>query len=189
VKAVVIVESSNCFTCLDDGDQIIDKPLRFLRKQAFDEVTIVIGDSVSGIYDSINIGKNHGYSSIKIVFSSSGIIDVLRKIDRANTEDGILFIPGDCYFTHPQTTVSFLSDHSQLASVWVYNDGEVEVGTGMCFLPSKVFDHIETSIELEFFGLLELYFKDKTAVYQIEGSWFDLGNETVLDAFITWKKK
>ena len=184
MKAVVVALSDNCFTLLDDGDRVIDKPLRFLRSQAFDRVTIAIRDNVSAVPDHIG-GE---FTSVEHIVFSGTIADVLKTISREDTENGILFVPGDSYFTHPQTTVSFLPDHSHLMSAWVYDAGDVQLPTGMCFFPVTVFDYIKDWNGLGFLDILMLYFQNKLTVYQIEGSWFDLGQETVLDAFTTREK-
>jgi glucose-1-phosphate thymidylyltransferase len=115
---------------LMNGELIIDKPLQFLRKHEIEQVTLVTGaNHAAQIVEYIGDGNQYGFKRIEYAFQAkpAGISDILNRVSHGDTEDGILLLLGDNYFSSMQTSILELSDTPHFAACWEFDMGSAEL--------------------------------------------------------------
>jgi glucose-1-phosphate thymidylyltransferase len=160
---------------LCNGELMIDKPLQFLKAHAFEEVTVVTGaNHAAQIVEYVADGERYGFKRVEYAFQSkpAGIADILNRVSHENTQNGVLLILGDNYFSSIQTSILHLSDYPSFAAAWEFDLGDPELAkrfgqadrdesgrpvaitekpknpthgrilTGLYFFPSDVFEHV-----------------------------------------------
>ena len=115
---------------LKGGELMIDKPLKFLRQHAIDEVTVVTGaNHAAQIVEYIGDGEQYGFNRIEYAFQPkpAGIADILNRVSHDNTENGVLIILGDNYFSSVQSSLLGLRDYPEFAAAWEFDLGDQEL--------------------------------------------------------------
>lgn len=113
-----------------NGELIIDKPLQFFRQHHIDEVTIVTGaNHAAQIVEYVGDGRQYGYKRVEYAFQAkpAGISDILNRVSHIGTEDGILLLLGDNYFSTMQTSILELSNYPSFAACWEFDIRDAEL--------------------------------------------------------------
>jgi len=113
-----------------NGELIIDKPIKFFRHHHIDEVTVVTGaNHAAQIVEYIGDGQQYGFKRVEYAFQAkpAGISDILNRISHGDTDDGVLLLLGDNYFSAMQTSILELSDSPNFAACWEYDIGNAEL--------------------------------------------------------------
>jgi glucose-1-phosphate thymidylyltransferase len=112
-----------------NGELMIDKPLQFLRLHAVDEITLVTGSNhAAQMVEYVGDGSQYGFKKVGYAFQPkpAGIADVLNRISQEGSEQGVLMILGDNYFSSLQPTLLNLGDADH-AAAWEFDLGNPEM--------------------------------------------------------------